>query len=424
MKAEIISVGTEILLGEILDTNSQYLASRLPAIGLDLYHQSTVGDNLERLTDAIERALQRSDVVILTGGLGPTEDDLTREAIAGTLGEQMFVDTDAEQRLRAFFTSRGVSFPERNVKQTMLIPSATAIPNPRGTAPGWWVETTRPDRGDRCIIAMPGPPSEMQRMWENEVEPRLSALAEGGGVLISRVLKTIGVGEGQIDEMVSPLLKSTNPTIGVYAKPDGVYLRLAAKAATPEAARELIAPVEAEARGILGEIIWGADDDSLEAVIGQMLLDRGLTLATMESATGGLLASTITDVPGSSAYFKGGYVAYTVRGKMGLGVSADLLEKHGAVSVEVAGDMARAARQNLDADYGIGVTGVAGPDELEGKPPGTMHVAVDRRLPAGRQGRAPEAISYTFYQGRAATKRRAVTTALFLLRRALLLHKT
>src|SRR5713101_5410102 len=290
MKAEIISVGTEILLGEIVDANSQYLASRLPAIGLDLYHQSTVGDNLERLTEAIERALQRSDVVLMTGGLGPTEDDLTREAVAEALGEQMFVDADAEQRLRAFFSARGVSFPERNVKQTMLIPSATAIPNPRGTAPGWWVETTRPDSGDRIIIAMPGPPNEMQRTWENEVEPKLSQLA-GGGILISRVLKTIGVGEGQIDEMVAPLLKSTNPTIGVYAKPDGVYLRLAAKAASADAARELIAPVEEEARRILGEIIWGADEDALEAVAGQMLRERGLTMATMESATGGLLAS-------------------------------------------------------------------------------------------------------------------------------------
>jgi len=416
MKAEIISVGTEILLGEILDSNSQYIASRLPPIGLDLYYQSTVGDNLERLTDAIERALQRSDVVLMTGGLGPTEDDLTREAIAATLGEEMFVDADAEKALRAFFSARGVSFPERNVKQTMLIPSATAIPNPRGTAPGWWVETTRPDSGDRIIIAMPGPPNEMQRMWEKEVEPKLSELA-GGGILISRVLKTIGVGESHIDEMVAPLLKSLNPTIGVYAKPDGVYLRLAAKAETAQAARDLIAPVEEEARRILGEIIWGADGDELAAVVGEMLKARGLTMATMESCTGGLLASTITDIDGSSSYFKGGYVSYTSKMKMNLGVSADLIEKHGVISSQVAGDMARAARRALDSDYGIGVTGVAGADAVEGHPPGTMHIAV-------HDGRAPEGISYTFYQGRLATKRRAVTTALFLLRRSLLVHKT
>ncbi len=393
MRAELISVGTEILLGEILDTNSQYIASRLPAIGIDLYHQSTVGDNLERLSEAIERALQRAEIVIMTGGLGPTDDDLTREAIAQVLGETMFVDSDAERRLRAFFTARGVSFPERNVKQTMLIPSATAIPNPRGTAPGWWVEknsSTDSPVDSRHVIAMPGPPSEMQRMWEQEVEPRLMKLA-GGGVLVSRVLKTIGVGESHIDEMVAPLLKSVNPTIGVYAKPDGVYLRLAAKAESQEHAWVLLSPVEEEARRILGTIVWGADNDTLEGVIGDMLCDRG------------------------PSYFRGGYVAYTGRMKMSLGVSAELIEKHGTVSHEVAADMARAARASLDADYGLAITGVAGPDELEGKPPGTMHIAVHGGLGA-------EHISYTFYQGRAATKRRAVTTALFLLRRVLLVR--
>ncbi len=410
MKAEIISVGTEILLGEILDTNAQYIAARLPAIGIDLFFMSKVGDNLDRLSDTIEHALQRSDVVIMTGGLGPTEDDLTREAIAHVLGEEVFIDADAEKALRAFFAARGVGFPERNVKQAALIPSTRAIPNPRGTAPGWWVE-----KSAKIIIAMPGPPSEMQRMWEIEVEPKLAETA-GGGILVSRVLKTIGAGESHIDELVAPLLKSTNPSIGIYAKPDGVYLRLAAKAPTAEDARNLIAPVEEEARRILGDIVWGADAETLEGVIGGMLDERRLTLATMESCTGGLLASTITDVAGSSNYFKGGYVAYTARMKMGLGVSADLIDRHGVVSTEIAGEMARAARAALQSDYGIGITGVAGPDEIDGKPPGTMHVAV-------HDGRAPEALSYTFYQGRAATKRRAVTTALFLLRRSLLTHR-
>src|SRR6266540_5053725 len=317
VRAELISVGTEILLGEILDTNSQYIPSRLPAIGIDLYHQSTVGDNLERLSEAIERALQRAEIVIMTGGLGPTDDDLTREAIAQVLGETMFVDSDAERRLRAFFTARGVSFPERNVKQTMLIPSAIAIPNPRGTAPGWWVE-----KNDKYIVAMPGPPAEMQRMWEHEVEPKLARLA-GAGVLVSRVLKTIGVGESHIDEMIASLLNSTNPTIGVYAKPDGVHIRLAAKATSQEEAWVHIAPVEEEARRVLGTIIWGADNDTLEEIIGGMLDQRRLTLATMESVTSGLLASTITDVTGAAQYYKGGYVAYSSQMKMGLGVSAD-----------------------------------------------------------------------------------------------------
>jgi nicotinamide-nucleotide amidase len=414
MKAEIISVGTEILLGEILDTNAQHVSSRLPALGVDLFFISKVGDNLDRLSDTIEKALQRSDVVIMTGGLGPTEDDVTREAIAEALGEETFVDPDAESRLRQFFESRGVAFPAGNVKQAMLIPSAMALPNPRGTAPGWWVEKDRPEGDRQYIIAMPGPPAEMTRMWEHEVEPRLRDIL-GADVLLMRTLKTVGMGESGIDEMMAPLLKSQNPSVGIYAKADGVHVRLGAKGKTEEAARELIAPVEEEARRILGDIVWGADDDSLEGAIKALMDERGLTLATMESCTGGLLASTITDVSGSSSNFKGGYVAYTERMKQMLGVSAELIETHGVVSPEVAGDMARAARHGLDADYGIGVTGVAGPDELEGKPPGTIHVAV-------HDGRAPELISYTFYQGRTATKRRAVTTALFLLRRAILTH--
>ncbi|MCH7835896.1 MAG: competence/damage-inducible protein A, partial [Chloroflexi bacterium] len=204
MNAEIISVGTEILLGEILDTNSQYLAVRLPPLGIDLYFISKVGDNLQRLAETIGRAHKRSHLVLITGGLGPTEDDLTRQAIALTLDEEMYVDKETEQRLREFFAARGFTFPERNVKQAMLIPSAQAIPNPRGTAPGWWVE-----KEGRVIVAMPGPPAELERMWEVEVTPRLARMA-GGDIIASRTLKTIGIGEGHLDEMVSPLLKSEN----------------------------------------------------------------------------------------------------------------------------------------------------------------------------------------------------------------------
>ena len=407
VKAEIISVGTEILLGEILDTNSHYIAARLPALGIDLYHMSKVGDNLDRLTETIRRAWERSHLTIISGGLGPTEDDLTREAIAQALGEELYVDKGIEANLRRFFASRGLSFPEGNVKQALLIPSARAIPNPRGTAPGWWAE-----RDGRIVVAMPGVPTEMERMWEVEVAPALAQRATGA-VLLRRTLKTIGLGEGHVDDMVSPLLKSTNPTIGVYAKADGVHLRLAAKAESVEAAGQLIEPVEAELRRILGPAVWGADDDTLEGVVGQMLKEQGLWLATMESSTGGLLASTITDVPGSSEYFKGGYVAYTAEAKISLGVDPELIAGQGVVSAEVALDMARAARQRAEADIGVGVTGVAGPDRLEDKPPGTMHIAVD-------DGASPQSISYAFYQGRAATKRRAVTSALALVRRCLL----
>ncbi len=407
MKAEIISIGTEILLGEILDTNTQYLASRLPALGIDLYHTSVVGDNLDRLADVIRRARERSDLVLATGGLGPTEDDVTREAIAEALGEELTIDPALEQGIREFFASRGVEMSQTNIKQAALIPSARPIPNPRGTAPGWWVE-----RDDRVIVAMPGPPTEMTLMWEAEVAPELER-RHSGGVLVVRTLKTTGLREATLDEMVSPLLKSSNPTMGVYARADGIQLRIAAKAATTEEARRLIEPVEEEARRILGSAVWGADDDTLAGAVGAMLRERGLTLATMESCTGGLLASTITDAPGSSVYFKGGLVSYATEMKIAWGVNPQVIAEQGVISEACARAMASAARDRLAADVGIGVTGVAGPDPQEDKPVGTIHVALD-------DGRSPQAVSYLFAQGREAVKRRAVTTALSLLRRALL----
>jgi len=253
----------------------------------------------------------------------------------------------------------------------------------------------------------------MERMWEKEVAPRLAKLATGG-VIVSRTLKTVGIGEGGVDEMVSSLLRSTNPSVAVYAKADGVHLRITAKAAGRDEAQRLIAPLEQQARGILGTAIWGADDDTLEATVGAMLRERGLSVATMESCTGGLLACTITDVAGSSSYFKGGFVAYTAEMKIALGVDEELVRRHGVVSQEVARDMARAARQRLGADFGIGVTGVAGPEPLEDKPVGTVHIALDDPDTSG------QAISYAFAQSRAAIKRRAVTTALALLRRVVL----
>ena len=407
MQAELISIGTELLLGEILDTNAQYVGARLPALGIDLYHMSKVGDNLDRLTEVIERAWGRSDLVITTGGLGPTEDDLTREAIARALGEELTVDPELERNLREFFAGRGATMPERNLKQAALIPSSRAIANPRGTAPGWWVE-----REERIIVAMPGPPVEMQRMWEEEVSPELER-RHPGAVLVTRTLKTAGMGEGHVDELVSPLLKSQNPSIGVYARADGVQLRIAAKAATKDEARRLIEPVEAEVRRTLGGIIWGVDEDTLESAVGDLLRQHGLTLATMESCTGGLLAHTITNVPGSSDYFRGGLVAYATEQKIAWGVDSEVIAQHGVISAECAQEMARAARAGLGADIGMAVTGVAGPDPQEEKPPGTIHIGLDAGFSV------PQSISYQFAQGREAVNRRAVTTALALARRTL-----
>jgi len=411
MRAEIISIGTELLLGEIVDTNSAFVAARLPALGIDLYYKHTVGDNLGRLVETLGRALERADLVLCTGGLGPTEDDLTREAIAQVMGEEPRVDPEIEAWLRGVFARRGGTMPERNIKQAWLIPSARAISNPRGTAPGWWVE-----RDAKLVIAMPGPPAEMTRMWEEEVAPELLR-RRPGAVLITRTIKTAGIGEGSVDEMLSPLLKTTNPSVGIYARADGIHVRIAAKAPTEEEARKMIEPLEAEMRRILGGAVWGADDDTFESVIGEMLVERGLTLAVMESCSGGLLADAITNVPGSSRYFRGGIVSYATEVKEAMGVDPAVIREHGVVSAETAAAMARAVRERLDADIGVGVTGVAGPEPQEDAPVGLVYIAVD-----GGEKVAPQSLSFQFAQSRQAIKRRAVTQAIMLLRRALLGH--
>lgn len=371
MRSEIVSIGTEILMGQITDTNASWLAQQLPSLGIDLYWVSAVGDNLGRLTEVLTRASQRSDLVICTGGLGPTEDDLTREAIAAMLGEEIFVDPRLEADLQEHFQRRGNVMPERNLKQATRTASTEALPNPRGTAPGWWTE-----REGRVVVAMPGVPHEMRHMWETQVEPRLR-MRLGSAIIHSRLLKVIGLGESAAEDRIRHLLQSDNPSIGTYAKEDGIHLRLTAKAETVEQARALVEDLENRVRAALGTHVYGADNDSLEGVVGRLLMARGLSLATMESCTGGLVANVITNEPGSSAYFKGGLVSYTNDSKVAFGVDAGVIERHGAVSPETALAMAAAARERLGSSVGLAVTGVAGPAELEGKPPGTVHIGID-----------------------------------------------
>jgi nicotinamide-nucleotide amidase len=407
MKAEIISTGTELLLGQITDTNSPYLAAELPPLGIDLYWITQVGDNQSRIVEALRRAWERSDLVIMTGGLGPTEGDITREAIAGFLDEEMKLDPQIVDGLKTMFCKLGVEMPQRNIKQANIIPSACAIPNAVGTAPGWWVE-----REGKIILALPGPPWEMQRMWSQEMKPRLEQKLSGE-VIISRIIKTAGIPEAKLDEMVSPLLSSANPTLALYAKMDGIQLRLTAKSRQRAKAEEMIARAESRLKAILGQAIWGFDEDILEVLIGNMLRERKLSLATMESCTGGLLASTITDVPGSSDYFKGGLVAYSAQTKVAFGVDAKLLAQKGTLDPDVAAAMAKAARLKLEADIGIGITGVAGPSEIEGKPVGTVHIAIDAE-------RKKNSFSALYPPRRPDVKRRAVVSALFKLRQLLL----
>ncbi len=407
MKAEIIAIGTEILLGEIVDTNTAWIAQRLPELGIDLNYNSVVGDNRGRIDETLRRAWERSDLIITTGGLGPTDDDMTREGIAALLGEEPSVDSDLEAHLRSFFSSRGYPMPESNIKQAWLIPSGRGIPNPRGTAPGWWVE-----RDGRIIVSMPGVPTEMERMWEHEVARELEARSDGQ-VLVTRTVKTVGIGEGTVDEMARPLYNTPGIGIGTYARADGVHLRIGAKAPSREEAWHLIHPVDQELDRIFGLAIWGRDDDTLEGSIGDMLKERQQTLGSMESCTGGLFASTVTDVAGASQFFRGGIVSYWTDMKMEQGVDPEVIEEYGTISPQAALAMARAARDRLGTDYGLGVTGVAGPDPQEGHAPGTVHVAV---VGPDNEG----TISMSMNQGRQAVKRRAVTTALLLVRRALM----
>ncbi len=299
MRAEILSIGTELLLGQIVDTNANYLASRLAQLGIDCLFISTVGDNLTRCTETIARAVGRSDLVVCTGGLGPTEDDLTREAIAAALGEEPAVDAQLERELRDWFAARGVTMPERNRKQAWLIPSARALPNPNGTAPGWDVRTS----GKR-IVAMPGVPREMTPMWEDHVEPTLAA----GTVLRSRTLKLLGIGESAVEEALGELVRSTAPTVATYAKNDGVHVRVTDKAEDAATANERIARMESVVRERLGQYVWGVDGETLGTVIGGALTARGWRLATAEALSAGDVARTLAEAPGAPSWYVQGVV--------------------------------------------------------------------------------------------------------------------
>jgi nicotinamide-nucleotide amidase len=370
MRAEILSCGTELLLGHITDTNATYLAQSLASLGIDLYFVSQVGDNQGRIVETLRRAWERSDLIIMTGGLGPTEDDLARESISALLGETMRVDPTLEAELRGMFAARHSVMPERNVKQATLIPSARAISNPLGTAPGWWVE-----KDGHIIVAMPGVPREMYRMWEQEVIPRLSPYT--GGLIFTRILRVWGLGESAVEERLGELVHSNNPTVATYAKSDAIDVRITAKAETRELAEQQVAEMEARAREVLRHHVFGVDKDTLQGVVGKYLSARNQWLAVMESLTGGLLSSTITDYPSSSKYFMGGIVAYSSELKVQMGVPREIIEKYGDISEETARAMAHVVRERLGADYSLGITGVAGPDKQEDKPVGTVHIAVE-----------------------------------------------
>jgi nicotinamide-nucleotide amidase len=299
VRAELLSIGTELLLGQIVDTNSAYLAGRLARLGIDLLHTSTVGDNLGRATDTLQRAIARSDLVVCTGGLGPTEDDLTREAIAAALAETPAVDPTLATELEAWFAGRGAPMPERNRKQAWLIPSARALSNPLGTAPGWDVR-----RNGKRIVAMPGVPREMTRMWEVEVEPTLG----DGSMLRWRTLKLLGIGESSVEEALDELVRSTAPTVATYAKNDGVHVRITDKGTDGTAVAGRIEAMERTIRERIGQHVWGTDEDTLGTVVGRALADRSWRLAIGEAITGGEIARALTETDGSAAWLAGAIV--------------------------------------------------------------------------------------------------------------------
>lgn len=370
MNVEVIAIGTELLLGQIVNSNASRIGERLAEAGLDHYRQTVVGDNIDRMAAAIVEATSRADAVIITGGLGPTKDDLTREALAQAAGVPLVFDEAQAEALRAWWFRRGRDMPESNLQQAEKPDGAEFIENPKGTAPGIRVEID-----GATAFALPGVPAEMLWMLDHEVIP---ALAETGeGVVASRLLRSWGESESAIGERLGDLYDaSANPTIAFLASGGEIKVRITAKAASPAAAEALIAPVEAEIRDRLGDLIFGADDDTIEVVVLRAVAGRGWTLGTAESATGGMVASRITAVPGASRVYRGSIVTYTNALKESLlGVDPALIAEHGVVSEAVAEAMAEGARSLLGVDVAVGVTGSAGPDPLE-QPQGTMAIAV------------------------------------------------
>ncbi|MEN8239550.1 MAG: competence/damage-inducible protein A [Actinomycetota bacterium] len=373
MNVETLAIGTELLLGQIVNTNASDIAARLAESGLTHVRQTVVGDNAQRMESAIAEAVSRSDALIITGGIGPTADDITREAVAAVGGVPLLFDERYANDMRERWERRGREFPESNLRQAYRPEGADALENPKGSAPGFKVEV------DGCwVFALPGVPVEMRSMLDEHVMPFLrSRGSKDSAVVVSRVLRSWGMSEAGVGELLDDLFHaSRNPTVAYLASAGVINIRLTARAATDDEARALIEPLEAVVRRRLGDHIFGADGETIEQIVHATLLERGWTIATAESATAGLVASRLTSVPGSSATFRGSVGAYAADIKTSLlGVPESLLRTKGIVSQDTALAMARGARSLLGADVAVAVTGSAGPEALEVEA-GTMCVAV------------------------------------------------
>jgi nicotinamide-nucleotide amidase len=424
VKAEIIAIGTELLLGDIVNGNAAWLGKELAAVGVDVDQMTEVGDNRRRIIAALEAACARADVVIATGGLGPTQDDMTREALAELAGVRVVRDPELEAALRARFAASGRSeFPANNLRMAELPEGADILSNPAGTAPGLRVR-----HRNAVIYALPGVPREMRELFRCYLHDELAAAAGQGTVLLSRQLRTTGIWESEVSHLLADLdaeLEAAgNPTIAYLASERGTLVRISAKGTDEATAAALVDEVDARVRERLGDVIYGVDDDTLEGVVQRLLLDAGATVAAAESLTGGLLGVALSTVPGSSVVFRGGVVAYATAAKSDLlGVPKDLLEARGAVDADVAAAMAAGVRDRFGATYGLATTGVAGPSEQDGKPVGTVYLAVSGPVsgpvPGDAGGQRTSVRLVRLSGDRARVRELAAQAALDLLRRRL-----
>ena len=373
MKAEIFAIGTELLMGELSDTNGSWIASKLPPLGIQVDRITGIGDDLEALTEAFSNGIGNIDFIFTTGGLGPTQDDLTREAIALALGETANVQQEVVVKLQNYFESRGTPMPQANIKQANLIPSARFIDNPNGTAPGWWAE-----KNGTHIICMPGPPSEMNPMWNNEIQPHLRRLVHDE-VTLTRNVKTIGMSESAIDEIMDEFFGNENPYLGIYSKADGIHLRIIARAADQSTAQELIDPVENAISSRLGDYIWGYDDDTPALCVGRELIQREMTLGIIDCCTGGFLSDNITHIPESASFLKGSIIAPTPILLDKLKLTSDNQEQESYLNPSFAQKASEVIRETLNTDVGLAVIGVLGPNELENTPVGQVHISISSR---------------------------------------------
>lgn len=372
MKAEIISVGTEILLGDIVNTNATYLAKELALLGIDVYYQSSVGDNEARLVSAFEEGLKRSDIIITTGGLGPTNDDITKEVACKVFNQKMELDEISLEKIETFFNKLGVEMTENNKKQAYFPKNAVILKNKNGTAPGAILKKDK-----KYIIILPGPPKEMELMFENEVKPYLKDMSNE--ILVSKTLKLFGIGESLLETKIIDIInEQNNPTIAPYVSNMELRLRVTAKSDNEENANNMIEPVIKKIKDRVGKFIYAQDNISIETVVSKMLIEKNLTISTAESCTGGLVSATLINYPGISSVFMEGCVTYSNESKINrLGVSPDTLEVYGAVSEETAREMAEGIAKNFNTNVAISTTGIAGPEGgTSEKPVGLVYIGI------------------------------------------------